>query len=108
MIRWIVLLTDPPLQLHDAAARPYLDPGGAALEVLAGIGTLRASTDGEIPGLSVALDNAEAQAMPLLRRPPLGVEAVEYRRIGDENAERFRGVVTSVTCAAEASIEVSA
>lgn len=108
MIRWLAILTDPPQYVHDARARPYLPAGELAHEVLAGVGALRASADGEIPGVTIDVDNAVGQAVPLMRRPPLGAEAVLYGRRGDVTVELFRGVVTSCSCGAGASIEVSA
>lgn len=108
MIRWLSVLTEPPQHVHDARARPYLPAGELAHEILSAVGTLRASADGEIPGVVLELDNTEGQSVPLMRRPPLGAEAVLYGRRGDEIVELFRGVVTSCSCGSSASIEVSA
>lgn len=108
MIRWLTILTDPPQHVHDARARPYLPAGELAHEILAAVGTLRASADGEIPGMTLDLDNTEGQSVPLMRRPPLGAEAVLYGHRGDSTVELFRGVVTSCSCGQAAAIEVSA
>lgn len=108
MIRWLVLLTSPRQQIHDARARPYIDAAEASHEILVAAGTQRASTDGEIPSVTYDLDNDAGAAVLLLRRPPLGVEAIEYGRRDGETVELFRGVVSRVSCGDTASIEVSA
>ena len=108
MIRWFVIQSDPPLQIHDAAARPYIDPSQLSYEVLAGIGTTRASVEGEIPGVTLQLVNGNAESMPIYRNPPLGAGAIGYGRRGNETVELFRGVVTGLVCAADASLEISA
>jgi hypothetical protein len=95
-------------QIHDARSRAYINPAQSSHEILVDAGVQRASADGEVANVTYALANESGQAVPLLRRPPLGVEAVEYGRIGDENVEQFRGVVTQVGCGESASIEVTA
>lgn len=108
MIRWFVIQSAPLLQIHDSAARPYIDPQQLSFEVLAGIGTTRASVDGEIPGVTLQLINDNAESMPIYRNPPLGAGAIEYGRRGDVTVELFRGVVTRLVCAASASLEITA
>lgn len=108
MIHWLVILTAPLQQVHDARARPYIDASEASHEILVDAGTLRASSEGEIPSVTYTLANESGQAVPLMRRPPLGVEAVEYGRRDGETVELFRGAITRVSCGADASIEVSA
>lgn len=108
MIRWVVVQCVPPLQIHDAAARAYIDATQLAYEVLAGIGTARASVAGEIPSVTLQLVNAAAESMPIMRRPPLGYAAILCGRRGDETVELFRGVVTALACGADASMEISA
>jgi hypothetical protein len=108
MIRWLVIHASPLQQVHDARARPYIDPSEASHEILVDAGTVRADTAGEIPNATYVLANSNGQAVPLLRRPPLGAEAVEYGIRNGAQVELFRGVVTRVRCGATASIEVSA
>lgn len=108
MIRWLVILTSPLQQVHDARARPYIDPAEVSHEILIDAGAVRADTAGEIPNATYELANNHGQAVPLMRRPPLGAEAVEYGIRNGEQVELFRGVVTRVRCGATASIEVSA
>jgi hypothetical protein len=108
MIRWFVILAEPAIQIHDAAARPFIDAALLSYEVLAGIGTTRASVNGEIPGVTLRLVNDNAESMSIYRNPPLGAGAIEYGRRGNETVELSRGVVTSLVCAADASLEISA
>jgi hypothetical protein len=108
MIRWLVILSSPLQQVHDARARPYIDPAEISHEILVDAGALRADTDSEIPNATYVLANEHGQAVPLMRRPPLGAEAVEYGIRNGVQVELFRGVVTRVRCGSSASIEVSA
>lgn len=107
MIRWVVIESDPPLQLHDALARPHIDPTQRARQLLLSIGDLRASVDGEIPNVSVSLSNGDGEAVPLLARPPLGAQAVVMGMSGGAAVELFRGRVADVALgdAAEITIE---
>jgi hypothetical protein len=108
VIRWVVVESDPPLQIHDDSARAFVDPSQLAHEVLVGVGSLRASVESETPSVSIALANEQAESMPIMRNPPLGYPAVLYGRRGNATIELFRGIVTSVTCGADASLEISA
>lgn len=108
MTRWLVLLTSPLQQIHDARARALIDPAQKSYEVLASVSAARSSTDGEIPGVKIGIANERGQAMAIYRDPPLGAEAVLYRHDGVAAIEEFRGIVTGARCAAAASLEISA
>lgn len=108
MIRWVVLHTTPPRQIHAADARAYIDPAEIAHEVLAGIGTQRSTVSGEIPNVTVTIENSDAQAMAIFADPPAGAEASIMGRVGNANVEQFRGVVVRGSVSAQCDLEISA
>lgn len=108
MIRWLVIHSDPPLQIHDAAARPYIDSGQRAEQILAGMGSLRADVAGEVANINITTRNAAGESTRVLGRPPLGVEASVMQWSGAAAAELFRGVVSGVELGDQGSITVQA
>jgi hypothetical protein len=83
----VILYIDsvPPLAL------PVLDAG-----------TLRASVAGEVPNMSVTIDNAAGEAAALLAVPPLRARAT----LSDGGTASFSGRVQSVALGAVASIRL--
>lgn len=106
MIRWLVIHSDPPLQIHDATARPYIDPGQRAEQILVGMGSLRADVAGEVANITINARNADGESARALSRPPLGVEASVMQWDGAAAVELFRGVVSAVALDDAGSITV--
>ncbi|MDR2091969.1 MAG: hypothetical protein LBP58_01395 [Azoarcus sp.] len=65
-------------------------------------GTARTSVDGEVPSISVRLDNARGEAAGLLAVPPLRARAA----LVDGDAIVFSGRVQSVSLSAVATIHL--
>lgn len=102
MIRWVVVESDPPRQLHDARSRPYIDVTQRADDILQGIGNRRSAINGEPPNFTVSLSNTGFEASrAFATSPPLGVRAAVLVRQGDATVERYAGVVDSISLTQE-------
>lgn len=86
--------SDPIRQLHDASSRADVDQSERAHEILVGLGPRRSDVNGEMPNVSIALENENCEASRVLAAdPPLGERAV----IMDGDDEQFGGVIEAIT-----------
>lgn len=111
MIRWLLIESDPPMQIHGADALPYIDPAVRAEQILVRFGPFRSDVTGEIPNVVAMLRNSDGEATDAMADPPIAARAVVLMREGDTTVEEFAGVVESVALAIApdgGSIEVRA
>ena len=110
MIVWIEILGQPRRQLYrNADAVPYLDLGAARHALVDSFDTLRSSVDGQVANIRINLRNDAGQASRLFAAdPPVAYEAVVWQLAQGEPVERFRGVVESLSLAAQAVMELRA
>ena len=69
------------------------------------VGPEHQAAGGEVPNMSVELDNARGQHTRLFARPPLGATATLADTTG---ATLFAGRVQSVTCSGTITVELEA
>lgn len=96
MIRWLLIESDPPMQIHGADALPYIDPAVRAEQILVRFGPFRSDVDGEIPNVVAVLRNGDGEATDAMADPPIGARAVVLMREGDVTVEDFVGGIENV------------
>ncbi len=103
---WLRIDGRPPRQYYqDDRALPHLVAGMARHQLLRGVSPLQSNLAGELPNMSVTLDNRSDQCTELLRSPPLGAAAT----VGRGDVVEFAGTVQSVTLAGgECRLELEA
>ena len=80
----------------------YIDSAPPLELAVLDAGTLRSSVAGEVPGMSVTLDNARGEVAELLKVPPLRARAT----LTEGTEVIFNGRVQSVALSAVASIHL--
>lgn len=103
MTAWLRIAGTPARQFYgDASALPHLAAGEARHALLEGVGTLRASVEGETPNLTVTLRNRNGECARLFAQPPINA-AVQL--LGPDGV-LFEGVVARIVMDDGCQVEV--
>lgn len=102
---WVRVSCDPVRQFYaDPRALVFMDARQSRHALLAGVGVLRAGTDGEAANVDVVLRNDAAQATRLFAMPPVAAQV----QILDDETLLFAGAIASIALDDNCTLRVEA